>query len=445
MWLIILLVAAIAFIIITSSKLKWHPFLSLLIAAVGYGALSGTMTLEQVVKSVNTGFGNTVGYIGIVILAGSIIGTFLEKSGGAYTLAAGTLKITGEKNVPLALSIMGYVISIPVFCDSGFIIISPLAKALSKQVKISFAVGAIALSLGLITTHSIIPPTPGPVGAAGILNADLGLVIILGIPVSLAALIAGWLFAVKVAPKIRYEFPHDSGITKSESTYKPSTAKSLFPIFTPIILIILRSVASLPSAPFGTGNISNLITFLGQPVIALLLGVFLSFLLPKKLTREMISPAGWVGEAVLAAATIIIITGCGGAFGQVLQNSGIGDFIRDNLGGAKSLGVLLPILIAASLKTAQGSGTVAIVTGAGLMAPLLTPLGLDTPIAKALVVVALGSGSLIASHVNDSYFWVVTQLSKMNVNQGYKLQTLGTFTIGVVASLATWLMSLVIL
>ncbi|HAM11469.1 MAG TPA: gluconate transporter [Bacteroidales bacterium] len=445
MWLIILLFLAIAFIVITTTKFKWHPFLSLLIAAIGYGAFSGTMTLEQVVKSVNTVFGNTVGFIGIVILAGSIIGTFLEKSGGAFTLAASTLKITGEKNVPLALSIMGYVISIPVFCDSGFIIISPLAKALTKQVGISFAVGAIALSLGLITTHSIIPPTPGPVGAAGILNADLGLVLILGFPVSIAALIAGWLFAVKVAPKISYESSYDTGITKSESTYNPSAAKSLFPIFAPIILIILRSVALLPSAPFGTGNASNLITFLGQPVIALLLGVFLAFLLPKKLTREMISPAGWVGEAVLAAATIIIITGCGGAFGQVLQNSGIGDFIKENLGGAKSLGVVLPILIAASLKTAQGSGTVAIVTGAGLMAPLLTPLGLDSPMAKALVVVALGSGSLIASHVNDSYFWVVTQLSKMNVNQGYKLQTFGTFTIGVVASLATWLMSLIIL
>jgi len=159
----------------------------------------------------------------------------------------------------------------------------------------------------------------------------------------------------------------------------------------------------------------------------------------------MISPAGWVGEAVLAAATIIIITGCGGAFGQVLQSSGIGDFIKDNLGGAKSLGIFLPIIIAACFKTAQGSGTVAIITGASLMAPLLTPLGMDSPMAKALIVVALGSGGMIASHVNDSYFWVVTQLSKMNVNQGYKMQTFGTFTIGIVASLATWFISLFIL
>ncbi len=445
MWLIILLFLAIAFIVATTTKFKWHPFLSLLIAAIGFGAFSGTMTLEVVVKSVNTGFGNTVGFIGIVILAGSIIGTFLEKSGGAHSLAAGTLKIVGQKNVPLALSIIGYIVSIPVFCDSGFIIISPLAKAMTREVKISFAVGAIALSLGLIITHSIIPPTPGPIGAAGILQADLGLVIILGIPVSLAGLFAAWLFAVKIVPKVKYEFDHDPVEIKKEVTDSPSATKSLLPVFTPILLIILRSVAQLPSSPFGSGLLSELLSFLGQPIIALLIGVALALLLPKKLTKDMISPAGWVGEAVLAAATIIIITGCGGAFGQVLQSSGIGDFIKDNLSGAKSLGILLPILIAASFKTAQGSGTVAIITGASLMAPLLTPLGMDTPMAKALIVVALGAGSLMASHVNDSYFWVVTQISKMNVNQGYKLQTLGTFTTGVVCSLAAWIMSLFIL
>ena len=445
MRLIILLSLAIVFIVFTTSKLKWHPFFSLLAAAFGYGALSGTMSLEEVVKSVNSGFGNTIGLIGIVIIAGSIIGKFLEESGGAFALAESTLKIVGKKNVPLALSIIGYIVSIPVFCDSGFIIIAPLAKALSKKVKISFAVGAMALSLGLIITHSIIPPTPGPVAAAGILKADLGLVIILGIPVSLIALIAGWLFSVKIASKIYIDpLPEAAGI-ETEPAVKPSVAKSLLPIFMPIILIILRSVSSLPSAPFGAGSFSAFVNFFGQPVVALLIGVILSFLLPKKFTRDMISPTGWVGEAVIAAATIIIITGCGGAFGQVLQNSGIGEVINSNLSGAKSLSILLPIIIAASLKTAQGSGTVAIITGASLMAPLLGTLGMDSPFARALVVVALGSGGMIASHANDSYFWVVTQISDMSVNQGYKLQTLGTLTVGIFASLTVWAMSLIIL
>ncbi len=445
MRLVILLLISVAFIIFTTARLKWHPFLSLLVSALGYGAFCGTMTLEEVVKSINTGFGNTIGFIGLVILAGSIIGTFLEKSGAAFTLAAGALKVTGKRNVPLAMSIIGYIVSIPVFCDSGFIIISPLAKALSRQVKISFAIAATALSLGLIVTHSIIPPTPGPVGAAGILNADLGLVIILGLPVSIAGLIAGWLYAIKIASRVKYEMPSGPVNDGIKTDGRKSLSLSLMPIIVPIGLIILRSVSILPSAPFGSGIISTLINFFGQPVVALFTGVLFSFLLPKKLTREMISPSGWVGEAVLAAATIIIITGTGGAFGQVLQNSGIGDFLKENLSGARSLSILLPVIIAACLKTAQGSGTVAIIAGASIMAPLLDPLGMDSPMAKALVVVALGSGGMIVSHANDSYFWVVTQMSGMSVNQGYKLQTMGTLTVGIFSSLAVWLLSLIIL
>ncbi len=444
MWLIILLFISIAFIIVTTSKLKWHPILSLLLAAFGFGGFSGTMSLEEVVKSVNSGFGNTIGFIGIVIFAGSVIGKFLEKSGGAYTLAGGTLKLVGKKNVPLALSIIGSIVSIPVFCDSGFIILAPLAKALTKQAKISFAAGAMALSLGLILTHSIVPPTPGPVAAAGILNADLGLVLILGIPVSIIGLVSGWFFATRIASKTRIDPFPDSQDTETIPAGGPSALKSLLPIFIPIILIVFRSIGALPSAPFGSGDISSVINFIGQPVVALLIGVFLSFLLPKKLTRDMISPSGWMGEAVIAAATIILITGCGGAFGQVLQNSGIGEVIKNNLSGAEGLSIMLPIIIAASLKIAQGSGTVAIITGASLMAPLLGPLGMDSAFAKALVVVALGAGSLIASHANDSYFWVVTQMSNMTVKQGYKLQTLGTLTMGICCCLAVLLLSLII-
>ena len=445
MRLIILLFLSVVFIIVTTAKFKWHPFFSLLITAFGYGGLSGTMSLEEVVRAINSGFGSTIGYIGIVILAGSIIGKFLEKSGGAFTLADNTLKIVGKKNVPLALSIIGSIVSIPVFCDSGFIIITPLAKALTRQVKISFAAGAMALSLGLIVTHSIIPPTPGPVGAAGILNADLGLVILLGLPVSIAGLIAGWLFSVKIAAGTVIDPYPGTENNEVIPARKPSLTKALLPIFVPIILIILRSISALPSTPFGTGFFSTYINFFGQPVVALMLGILLSFLLPEKFKKEMISASGWMGEAIIGAATIIIITGCGGAFGQVLQNSGIGDVIKNNLAGAESLSILLPVIIAASLKTAQGSGTVAIITGASLMAPLLGALGLDSQIGRAMVVVALGAGGMIASHANDSYFWVVTQMSNMSVNQGYKLQTFGTFVVGVTASLAALLLSIIIL
>lgn len=446
MWLLILLFISIFFIIISTSVLKWHPFLSLIIAAFGFGIFSGTMSMNEVVVAVNTGFGNTIGYIGIVILAGSIIGKFLEMSGGAFKIAEGALKMVGKKNIPLAMSIVGYIVSIPVFCDSAFIVLSPLSKALSRQIKTTLAVLAIALSLGLFVTHHLIPPTPGPVAAAGILEADLGIVILLGLPVSVVGLIVGWLFSITIASK--YKIENNSVQPQSvleTSNEGPSLVKSLLPIFVPILLIIFRSINELPSFPFGTGITSMIISFVGQPTVALLIGVALSFLLPVKLKKEMLSTSGWLGQGIVSAATIIIITGCGGAFGKVLQESGIGEVVKNNLSGALSLGIWLPIIIAVSLKIAQGSGTVSIITSASLMAPLMPSLGLDTSMARALVVIAIGSGAMIASHANDSYFWVVTQMSNMNVNQGYRLQTLGTLAVGICTSLVVWIMSLWIL
>jgi len=448
MWLILLLVISILFIILTTSRLRWHPFFALLMAALGFGLLSGTMNPVAVINSINTGFGNTIGYIGIVILAGSIIGKFLEKTGGAFRIAHSALKLTGKKNVPLALSIVGYIVSIPVFCDSAFIILIPLAKALSRQVRISIIVCAMALALGLYVTHSIIPPTPGPVAAAGLLGADLGWVILLGLPVSLAGLIGGWLYATLLIPRFNQDMAVDAAADETESgeiSGAPSLLKSILPVLLPIFLIIMRSINELPFHPFGQGWFSVLISFIGQPVAALLLGVIISFLLSERLTREMLSTTGWLGEGVMAAASIIIITGCGGAFGRVLQDSGISGIIEENIADIRGLSILLPVIIAAALKSAQGSGTVAIITTASLVAPMLPSLGLESGLARALVVVAIGSGSMMASHANDSYFWVVTQFSGMTVNQGYKFQTLGTLLVGIISVIFTWIMAIIML
>jgi GntP family gluconate:H+ symporter len=447
MWLLILLLLAVVFIIVATTRLKLHPFLALLISAFGYGIISGRMSLQEVVESVNAGFGGTIGYIGIVILAGAIIGTFLEKSGGAYKLAETTLKLVGRKNVPLAMGIIGYIVSIPVFCDSAFVILSPLGRALSRKAKASFAASTIALSLGLYATHTMVPPTPGPVAAAGMLGADLGLVIVWGALVSVVALAAGWLFSIKFAARtyIQSEKDPEQSDIKQLTAGAPSALKSIIPILLPIVLIVLKSIGDLKSQPFGNGNIYAIIDFIGQPVVALLIGVFFAFLLPKKLTTEMISASGWVGQAVLAAATIIIITGCGGAFGKVLQNSGISDVVKGYLDKSAGLSIWLPFVIAAAIKTAQGSSTVAIITTAGIIGPLLGTLGLETATAKALVVVAIGAGSMVVSHANDSYFWVVTGFSGMTVKQGYKLQTLGTFVEGVAAAVALWIISLIVL
>jgi len=440
-----LLLLSVVFIIVATTKLKLHPFLALLISAFGYGVFCGKMSLAEVVNSVNSGFGGTIGYIGIVILSGSVIGTFLEKSGGAFKLAESTLKLVGPKNVPLAMSIIGYIVSIPVFCDSGFVILSSLCRGLSRKAKISLATSAVALSLGLYATHTMVPPTPGPIAAAGLLKADLGLVILWGLLVSLIALTAGWLFAVKFAGRVYINPESEEAGPEEPAAQGPSAIKSVIPILLPIVLIVLRSVGNLEVQPFGVGKAAVFIGFIGQPVVALLVGVFFALLLPKKLTTEVLSASGWVGQAVVAAATIIVITGCGGAFGRVLQNSGISDVVKGYLGKSAGLSIWLPFIIAAALKTAQGSSTVAIIATAGIVGPLLGALGLEAPTARALAVVAIGAGSMVVSHANDSYFWVVTGLSKMSVKDGYKLQTLGTLVEGGVAAIALWVISLIVL
>jgi GntP family gluconate:H+ symporter len=446
-----LLLLAILFIIFGTAKLKMHPFLVLLIAAFGFGIGSG-MPLNDVVASVNKGFGGTIGYIGIVIIAGTIIGTFLEKSGGAIKLAKSILKITGEKRVPATMSIMGFVVSIPVFCDSGFVILSALAKALSRRAGITLAGSAIALSLGLYAAHTMVPPTPGPIAAAGILEADLGQVIMYGLIVGIIACFVGWVFAITVAAKTYISPDSDNPELDAEHVKElarenpdaPDAIKSIIPIFFPIILIVLRSIAEYPSRPFGEGEFVNLIGFFGQPVVALLIGVALSLCLPKKLTKEMVSPSGWIGEAIVAAATIIIITGSGGAFGKVLQNSGIAKTVGTMLAG-QQMGIWLPFIIAAAIKTAQGSSTVAIITTASLMAPLLETFGLEGEAARALVVIAIGAGAMVVSHANDSYFWVVTQFSNMDAPTGYRLQTMGSLLQGLAAIICVWAISLFVL
>jgi GntP family gluconate:H+ symporter len=298
----------------------------------------------------------------------------------------------------------------------------------------------------------MVPPTPGPVAAAGILKADLGLVILWGLFVGIFALAAAWVFSIKYAARvdIKAESESEQPGRQNFPAQAPSAFKSVIPIFLPILLIVLRSVSDFPNHPFGQGGLAGFIEFAGQPVVALLAGVFLAFLLPKKLTTEMLSPSGWVGEAVLAVAAIIIITGCGGAFGKVLQDSGLSEVVAERLGGNPStslgtgLSIALPFIMAAALKTAQGSSTVAIIATAGTMAPLIESLGLADPTGRALTVVAIGAGSMVVSHANDSYFWVVTGLSKMSVKQGYKLQTLGTLLEGTAAGVALWIISLIV-
>lgn len=437
--LIVLLILAVAFIVVSTTKFKLHPFLALIFAAIGFGLLSG-MPFAEIVNSVNSGFGDIVGHIGLVIVIGCIIGTFLEESGGAYVMAQGIVRLAGKKRVPLAMLIVGCFISIPVYADSGFVILSPLNKAITKKAGVSLACTAIALSLGLTITHCLVPPTPGPVAATAILGADLGLVILIGLIVSMFVAAESYFFVTRYASRTYIDPDPDGEITVEEDDAKdkPSALRSFLPVVVPLVLIVFKSISDFPGAPFGEGVAASVLRFIGEPVVALIIGMILSFFLPKKFDRELLSTTGWVGKSLTSAAVIIMITAAGGSFGMILRNSGIADILGESLAGA-NVGIWLPFIIAAALKSAQGSSTVAIVTTASLIAPMMEALGFVSPVGKALAVMSLCSGAMVMSHVNDSFFWVVTQLSGMNVKTGCKLHGLGTLLGGLTAMLVVWI------
>lgn len=439
---VIYLLISIAAIIYMTAKLKVHPFIALLLVAIFYGFLSG-MPLEIIISSINEGFGTTLGKIGLIIILGVIIGAFLENSGAAYAIAEKVLKVIGKKRVPLAMGIVGYFVSIPVFADSGFILLSPLNKSLTKKANISLATTAVALSLGLMATHTLVPPTPGPIAAAGILNADIGLVILWGLLVSALALIFGLIFATKYVSKTYIDANPDVSAEEIEIKLKeaPGAVKSTIPILLPILLIVLKSVATSFSDSLNS-DLLKFISFVGEPVIALLLGMFLSFLLPKKFNKDMLSTTGWVGKSLSDAASIILITGAGGIFGKVLQNSGIAGLLGETLSGI-NLSIWLPFLIAAAIKTAQGSSTVSLITTASILMPMMSTLGFTSELEKVMVVLSIGAGSMVFSHANDSFFWVVTQLSGIDVKSGYRLYSLGTFILGLSAASILFLFFLI--
>ena len=436
------LLLAVILIIVLTTRLKVHPFIALFVVSIGYGLLAG-MPSQGIIDAINTGFGNTLGKVGLIIFLGVIIGAFLENTGGAYAIAEKVLGLIGKKQVATAMGIVGYIVSIPVFADSGFLLLHPLNKGLSKRAKLSLAGPAIALGLGLLASHTLVPPTPGPIAAAGIIGADLGLVIGLGLPVSLIALTASIIFARKYAAKtfISPAAGEDKGEVVSKEEYRPGALRSAVPILVPIFLILLKSVFG--SQGREDDGIYALIAFLGEPVIALLIGVFLCLFLPKKITTDMLSTTGWTGKAVKDAASIVLITGAGGIFGQILQDSGIATSLGAYL-SQFNLGILLPFVLAAALKTAQGSSTVALITAASIFMPMMGAMGFETEMEKALVVLAIGAGSSVVSHANDSFFWVVTQMSGMGVNTGYRLFSLGTFVLGATAGLMVFLLSLIL-
>ncbi len=450
--LVLILLAIIAFIVVATSKFKLHPFLTLILAAF-IGAFAYGLPSSDIAKTITTGFGGILGGIGLVIILGTIIGIILEKSGAAITMADVIIKVLGKRFPTLTMSIIGYLVSIPVFCDSGFVILNSLKQSMANRMKVSSVSMSVALATGLYATHTFVPPTPGPIAAAGNLGleSNLGLVIGVGLVVAAVAALAGMLWANRFAQvepdgegaqELKTQAEDFETLKQSYGTL-PSPFKAFAPIFVPILLICLGSIANFPSAPLGKEGLFTVLVFLGQPVNALMIGLFLSLLLLKS-DNKIAEFSERISQGLVAAAPILLITGAGGAFGAVLKATPIGQYLGATL-SALGIGIFMPFVVAAALKSAQGSSTVALVTTSALVAPMLSTIGLDSEMGRVLTVMAIGAGAMTVSHANDSFFWVVAQFSRMSVKQAYKAQTMATLIQGVTSMLAVYVLSLVLL
>ena len=459
--LIVCFVIAIILMIVMISKLKVHPFLALMSISLVLAIVAG-IDLSKIPAMIGVGFSGTFKSIGIVIIFGTIIGTVLEKTGAALKLADMVVKLVGQRRPELAMLIMGWVVGIPVFCDSGFVVLNSIREALYKKISASPVAMSVALSGGLYASHVFIPPTPGPIAAAGTLGlgGNLLLVIIMGTVVSVPVLVAVYFFSKSIAKSVTISDKEaDATITASyEELLKkfgklPCGFLSLAPIIMPIIFMAVGSVIDVLAKQGMLDKaaiLPKIFLFLGNPIIALAIGViFCVFLLAE--TKKMREFDHITNESLKIAGPILFITAAGGVLGNVITEAGFVNFIKENASTIKAIGIFFPFIISAVLKTAQGSSTVAIITTASIMGAfsadnsLMQTLGFTSEISAALCVMAIASGAMCVSHANDSYFWVVTNFSKMTADQGYRTQTAMTFIMGVVGMISVYILSLVLL
>lgn len=456
--LLIVFCLAIAIMIIAISKFKIHPFLSLMGTSLLLAIVVG-LPLAKIPGIIGSGFSGVFSSIGIVIILGALIGLILERTGAAIRLADVVIRCVGEKHPQLALMLMGWIVSIPVFCDSGFVILIPIRKALCRKLQGTSPVGmAVALSGGLYVAHVFIPPTPGPIAAAGFLGLadNLAGVILVGILASIPALIAAYIVSLYISKKNisvqnNMEEENDTEASYEElvaSFHKlPGAAASFAPIVMPIILMAAGSIVAMAGM---NGALATGLKFLGNPIIALTVGLFFAIYLLTA-TNKMPSFASITDETLKTVGPILFITAAGGVLGKVITEAGFVDFMKTNAAFLASVGVFFPFIISAILKTAQGSSTVAITTTAGIMgmysdsASMMSALGLNSEMAALLTVMAIGAGAMTVSHANDSYFWVVTNFTGMDPQDGYRTQTLMTLVVGIVSMLAIFLASLILL
>ena len=412
-------------IILGISKFKLHPSLVLFLAALILGFLL-QIPIKQNIFIIFKGLFGIVKNLGLLIIFGIIIGVLLEKSGGTHSLARGILKYLKRIPLPYAISLIGYLVSIPVFCDAAFVILSNLNKTLSTQGKIPITGLTVALSTGLFAPHVLVPPTPGPLAAAFNLKLDnLFLLVVFGSFFAFILVLIGATYANFLIKKKGVN-SNDIIFTKHETRNTPSFGQAILPIIVPIFLLSFGPISNFTSNNQVIIEIANMIS---HPIFAMGIGMIFSFYLIKKNRKKTIVYS--FKESFKKAVPILLITGMGGGLGKVIQTIPFQDYFT-NLSFNNSFGLLIPFLIAAFLKTAQGSSTVAIITSSSICLPLLPLIGLETELGKVWIIMAIGVGSMTVSHLNDSYFWIVSQMSIIDTKTTLKTHTVGTFIQGLI-------------
>ena len=457
--LILVFILAIILMIIMISKFKIHPFISIMLISLVLGIVAGIPIVDKTLEDgttvsglasvIGAGFSGTFSSIGIVIILGALIGSILEVTGAALKLADMVIRLVGQNNPVLAMELMGWVVSIPVFCDSGFVILNPIRKALVQRTRESSVSMTIGLASGLYIAHVFIPPTPGPIAAASTLGIGDNLLLVMGLGVvcSIFPLIAGYFYAKFIGKRVKADDEVDNA--EVVKTYEeliaeygklPSGFSSLAPIIVPIILMALASIFSMAQM---TGIFADIVAFLGTPIIALAVGTVFA--------TAQLSGAGKMSEfydicneTLKTVGPILFVTAAGGVLGKVISASDMVNYISSHAEVLSAMGIFFPFLLSAILKSAQGSSTVALTTTAGIVAPLLPVLGFTTPVQVTLVCMAIVAGTMTVSHANDSYFWVVTNFEAMSPDRGYKTQTMNTLVMGIAAIVEIALLSLIL-
>lgn len=430
---LIAFLVAIILMVIAISRFKVHPAISILVVVLGLALVIG-IPPEKIAKLVQTGFGKTIGSIGIVIYLGCILGKVLEETGAALRITDSTLKLLGEKRAIWAIAFSAALLGIPVFADSVVIVLMPIVSLLALKTKQSMARFGPALYLGCYITHSLVPPTPGPLAGAALLGVDMGQAIFWGVVVSIPAVIAATLYLKTIPDDVEPKEEFIKSAREGESrTELPSLSLALLPILLPILLIMVSSLLNMVDKK---AAISKAFTFIGSPIVALLLGVAVSLALTGRDWNGKKVLNDWVEDSLRMSAMPIIVTGLGGALALLISDVKIADQLARTISESGVPAIFIPFLISVLVNTITGSNTLGVMTGAALTQPLLANLGL-TPLAAFL---ACASGAQIFKHGNSSGFWVTTSLSNMNMAQGLRSVGGATAISGVCSFVVVWIL-----